>query len=60
MTATNYHNETVTFTVGQTVTHVTDEGAMIKGTVKDVVAPDALELKFEDGEEGTENTRTCF
>jgi len=60
MTATNYHNETVTFTVGQTVTHVTDEGEMVKGTVKALVAPDALEIDFEDGEEGTENTKTCF
>jgi len=60
MTATNYNNETATFTVGQTITHVTDEGTMVKGTVKALVAPDALEIDFEDGEEGTENTNTCF
>lgn len=63
MTATNYHNETATFTVGQTVTHVTDDGGMVKGTVKALVAPDALEINFEDGEEGeegTEKTNTCF
>ena len=60
MTATNYHNETVTFAVGQTITHVTDEGAMIKGTVKALVAPDALEIDFVDGDEGTELTTSCF
>lgn len=60
MTATNYNNETATFNVGQTVTHVTDEGVMVNGTVKALVAPDALEIIFEDGEEGTENTNTCF
>lgn len=60
MTATNYHNETATFTVGQTVTHVTDEGVMFNGTIKALVAPDALEIDFVDGEEGTENTKTCF
>jgi hypothetical protein len=60
MTATNYHNETATFSVGQIVTHVTDEGAMVKGTVKALVAPDALEIDFEDGDEGTENANTCF
>lgn len=60
MTATNYHNETVTFAVGQTITHVTDEGAMVKGTVKALVAPDALEIDFVDGDEGTELTTSCF
>lgn len=60
MTATNYHNETATFTVGQTVRHVTDAGTLVTGTVKALVAPDALEIHFEDGEEGTENTDTCY
>lgn len=60
MTATNYHNQTVTFTVGQTITHVTDAGEMVKGTVKALVAPDALEIAFADGDEGTENCNTCY
>lgn len=60
MNATNYHNETVTFAVGQTITLVTDEGAIIKGTVKSLIAPDALEIDFEDGNEGTELTTSCF
>lgn len=60
MKATNYHSETVTFAVGQTVTHVTDEGAMVKGTIKALVSPDALDIDFEDGLEGTENASTCF
>jgi hypothetical protein len=60
MTSTNYNNETATFTVGQNITHVTNEGVMVKGTVKALVAPDTLEIDFEDGEEGTENTNTCF
>ncbi len=60
MTATNYHNETVTFSIGQTVTHVADSGEMVKATVKALVMPDSLELNFEDGDEGTENTNTCF
>ena len=60
MTATNYHNETVTFTVGQTVTHVTDEGTMVKGTIKALVDDDALEINFEEGDEGTERANTCF
>jgi hypothetical protein len=60
MIATNYHNETATFSLGQTVTHVTDEGALVKGTVKALVAPDALEIDFADGEEGTELTTSCF
>jgi hypothetical protein len=60
MNATNYHNETVAFAVGQTITHVTDEGVMVKGTVKALVAPGALEIDFADGEEGTELATSCF
>jgi len=59
MTATNYHNETVTFTVGQTVTHVTDEGTQVKGTVK-ALTGDTLEIEFADGDEGTEKCNTCY
>lgn len=60
MTANNYHNETATFNVGQTVTHVTDDGEMFKGTVKGLLAPDCLDLVFDDGNEGTEQCSTCF
>jgi hypothetical protein len=60
MTATNYHNDQATFEVGQTITHVTDEGQMVKGVIKALVAPAALEINFEDGDEGTENCITCF
>jgi hypothetical protein len=60
MSAINYHNATVTFIAGQTVTHVNDAGEMLKATVKSLVLPDALELVFADGNEGTELTTTCF
>jgi hypothetical protein len=60
MTATNYYNEATTFSVGQTITHVTDEGMMVNGNVKALLAPNALQIDFEDGEGGTENTNTCF
>lgn len=60
MTSTNYHDETATFTVGQAIKHVTDDGKMVKGTVKALVVPDALEIEFENGEEGTEKTNNCF
>ena len=60
MTTTNYYNESATFAVGQTITHVADEGAMVKGTIKSLVAPDALEIDFDDGEEGTELASSCF
>lgn len=42
------------------ITHVTDGGQMVKGVIKALVAPDALEINFEDGDEGTENCITCF
>ena len=59
MTMKNYHNESTVFTVGQTVTHVTDEGEMCKGVVTEVKG-DLLHISFADGEEGWEKTESCF
>jgi hypothetical protein len=60
MNATNYHNEEVTFTLGQTVTHVTDEGEMISATITGFSDGRLLDLDFEDGDQGTELPDTCF
>jgi len=60
MTAKDYHNKETTFSVGMTIIHVTDEGQMCVGRVKALSEPDALEIAFEDGEEGTERCATCF
>lgn len=60
MTTQDYQNKQTTFSVGQRVTHVTDEGQMCSATVRELVLPDALELVFDDGDEGTENCSTCF
>ncbi len=59
MNATNYHNESVTFAIGQPVTHVTDDGAMIAATITGI-SDGLLELAFEDGDQGSENPSTCF
>lgn len=59
MKATNYHNEIEEFTVGQTITHVDDEGAMHLGRV-DEVEGDSLRIVFTDGDEGWEKANTCF
>jgi hypothetical protein len=59
MNATNYHNEAVTFAIGQAVTHVSDEGEMGKATITGI-ADGLLELSFEDGDQGSELPATCF
>lgn len=55
----NYHNEQVAFTIGQNVTHVTDDGSMVQAIVKSV-GDGILDLTFDDGEEGSELASTCF
>lgn len=60
ITATNYHGETATFAVGQAVEHVTDEGAIFAGTIREIVGEDCLEILFEDGSDGTEKINTCY
>ena len=58
---TNYHGEKVIFEEGQTVTHVTDDGALVKAVVNSLFdGGETLELSFEDGEEGCEEASTCF
>lgn len=59
MNATNYHNESVTFAIGQTVTHVTDDGAMIAATITGF-SDDLIDLDFADGDQGSELPATCF
>ena len=59
MTATNYHNESATFNIGQTVTHVTDNGAMIEATIFGF-SDGLIDLAFADGERGIERPETCF
>jgi hypothetical protein len=59
ITATNYHSEAAEFGINQTVTHVTDEGAMVKGRVTDI-ENGLLHVEFEDGESGWEKPETCF
>lgn len=59
MNATNYHNEEVTFAIGQNVTHVTDEGEMISATITGL-SDGLLNLDFEDGGQGRELPDTCF
>ena len=56
----NYHNEDSLFYIGQSVTHVTDEGAMLEATISSI-SDGLLELTFDDdGEEGSELPYTCF
>jgi hypothetical protein len=55
----NYHNEEVQFSSGNTVTHVTDEGAMVAATVLSVDG-ETLKLAFADGDEGEELATSCF
>lgn len=61
--AANYHGETANFLVGQSVTHVTDEGQLCRATIT-YIKPGSrkvlLELDFEDGDEGSETTDTCY
>ena len=59
MKSIDYHGESVEFAIRQPVTHVTDEGEMVRGTVK-AVEGDTLFIAFEDGEEGWELAQTCF
>ena len=62
----NYHNEEVTFTTGQTVTFVSDEGAMIAATITGI-SQGLLDLIFSDEDwvfhgldTGSELPSTCF
>lgn len=59
MNATNYHNENAEFKNGQTVTHVTDDGEMVKAKIT-ATNGDLLHLEFEDGADGWEKATTCF
>jgi hypothetical protein len=59
MKATNYHNEEVTFTTGQTVTHVTDDGTMIAATIAGF-SDGLIGLSFSDGDTGSELPFACF
>jgi hypothetical protein len=57
--ATNYHNEAVTFAIGQAVTHVTDGGEMFAATISGF-SDGLLDLAFADGDQGSELPSTCF
>jgi hypothetical protein len=59
MKATNYHNEEVTFTTGQTVTFVSDDGTMIAATIAGF-SEGLLDLVFSDGDTGSELPSACF
>jgi hypothetical protein len=59
MKITNYHNEEVTFTTGQTVTFVSDDGAMIAATIAGI-SEGLLDLVFSDGDTGSELPFACF
>jgi len=59
MTTTNYHNEYATFTIGGSVTHVTDDGSMISATITGF-SDELIELAFADGGQGSEHPSTCF
>jgi hypothetical protein len=59
MKTTNYYNEEVTFTTGQTVTFVSDEGAMIAATITGI-SDRLLDLSFSAGDTGSELLSTCF
>jgi len=59
MKDTNYHNEEVTFHIGQTVTFIADDGGMIAATVVGI-SDGLLDLSFPDGDAGCETPATCF
>jgi hypothetical protein len=59
MKITNYHNEEVTFTTGQTVTYVTDDGTMIAATIAGF-SEGFIDLSFSDGDTGSELPSACF
>jgi hypothetical protein len=56
----NYHNEKVVFNIGQSITHVTDEGKLVCANVINLSDDNYLELQFEDGDQGIEHMNTCF
>lgn len=55
----NYHNEEVQFSAGNTVMHVTDDGAVVAATVVSIDG-ETLKLSFADGDEGEEIAASCF
>ena len=59
MNATNYHNEEITFTIGQAVTHVADDKAMFAATITGF-SDGLIDLAFADGDSGSELSTTCF
>ena len=59
MKITNYHNEEVTFTAGQAVTFVSDEGAMVAATIAGI-SDGLLDLLFSDSDTGGELPSNCF
>ena len=59
MKNTNYHQEEVTFTIGQAVTHIGDDGAMFAATITGF-SDGLIDLAFSDGDSGSELQTTCF
>lgn len=59
MKANNYHNEPVEFSIGQTITHVSDDGTMTKARIIRI-DDGLLDLAFEDGDQGSEQPSSCF
>lgn len=60
LTFTNYYSQEQTFSVGDKVWHCDDSGNICRATITSIVEPDALELAFDDGDEGTEQTASCW
>ena len=55
----NYHGEEEKIVAGEYVSHVTDEGQIVRAYV-DRVDGDLLELAFSDSEFGCELISTCY
>ena len=66
MKATNYHNEETDLKIGDVIEHVDDNGNIHRGKIIGI-EPDGneklkvtLSVKFNDGEEGFEQSTTCY
>lgn len=59
MKVSNYHQETVNLAIGQTVTHVADDGVLIAATIIRF-ADGLLVLSFSDGDQGIELPSSCY
>jgi len=57
--ATDYHGENETFATGDSISHVTDTGDIVTGTITGI-SDGLLDVAFDDGESGSVTPKTCY